>query len=90
MSDPETAATDSFESHLRKLEDLVRRMEGGTLTLDQMLKSFEEGSRLRELWQLMRMSRRGEREEEGRAHNQGGQRPGHIHKSFSSFSRGFA
>jgi exodeoxyribonuclease VII small subunit len=40
------SAPESFEASLRKLEELVRDMEGGSLTLDQMLTAFEEGSRL--------------------------------------------
>ena len=48
MSTPDNnaAPAPTFESSLRRLEDTVKRMEGGTLTLDEMLKAFEEGSRL--------------------------------------------
>ena len=35
-----------FEDNLAKLEDTVRRMESGELSLDQMIASFEEGRRL--------------------------------------------
>jgi exodeoxyribonuclease VII small subunit len=32
-----------FESALKSLEDIVARLEGGDLTLDEALKLFEEG-----------------------------------------------
>ena len=35
-----------FEESLAKLEETVRRMESGELSLDEMLQSFEEGRRL--------------------------------------------
>lgn len=35
-----------FEDNLRKLEELVGRMESGGLDLDAMIKSFEEGRTL--------------------------------------------
>lgn len=35
-----------FEASLDRLEDLVAEMEAGSLSLDQMLAHFEEGSRL--------------------------------------------
>ncbi len=35
-----------FEDNLGKLEQLVRRMESGELKLDEMIKAFEEGTRL--------------------------------------------
>lgn len=35
-----------FEDNLAKLEDTVRRMESGELSLDQMIVSFEEGRKL--------------------------------------------
>jgi exodeoxyribonuclease VII small subunit len=39
-------AKDRFEEALLKLEDLVRKMEGGDLSLEESLKAFEEGIRL--------------------------------------------
>ena len=36
-------ATEKFETSLKKLEDVVRRLEGGSLSLDDSLKAFEEG-----------------------------------------------
>lgn len=36
-------ATEKFETSLKKLEDVVRRLEGGALSLDDSLKAFEEG-----------------------------------------------
>lgn len=38
-------ATEKFETALKKLEDIVRRLEGGSLSLDESLKAFEEGVR---------------------------------------------
>ena len=35
-----------FEDNLRNLEGLVARMESGELSLDDMIKSFEEGRKL--------------------------------------------
>lgn len=35
-----------FEDNLAKLEDTVRKMESGELSLDQMIVSFEEGRKL--------------------------------------------
>lgn len=35
-----------FEASLRKLEALVGEMESGTLSLDEMMKRFEEGRSL--------------------------------------------
>jgi exodeoxyribonuclease VII small subunit len=39
-------ARDKFEDSLEKLEQIVRRMEAGDMTLDESLKAFEEGIRL--------------------------------------------
>ncbi|MDO9529911.1 MAG: exodeoxyribonuclease VII small subunit [Syntrophales bacterium] len=39
-------AEEKFEEALKKLEDTVREMESGDLTLEESLKSFEEGIRL--------------------------------------------
>ena len=36
-------AVDKFENALKKLEDVVRRLEGGDLSLEDSLKAFEEG-----------------------------------------------
>ena len=38
-------ATEKFETSLKKLEDIVRRLEGGSLSLEDSLKAFEEGVR---------------------------------------------
>jgi len=35
-----------FESDLKKLEDVVERLERGDLTLDDSVKLFEEGVKL--------------------------------------------
>ena len=35
-----------FEDNLKKLEELVAKMEGGALNLDEMIKAFEEGRTL--------------------------------------------
>lgn len=35
-----------FEDKLRKLEELVRKMESGGVSLDEMIAAFEEGRRL--------------------------------------------
>lgn len=35
-----------FEKSLERLETIVREMEGSTLSLEQMMKHFEEGMRL--------------------------------------------
>jgi exodeoxyribonuclease VII small subunit len=34
-----------FETSLKKLEEVVRRLEGGSLSLEDSLKAFEEGVR---------------------------------------------
>ena len=39
-------AKEKFEDALRKLEDILKRMEGGDMTLEESLKAFEEGIRL--------------------------------------------
>ncbi|OGU00272.1 MAG: exodeoxyribonuclease VII small subunit [Geobacteraceae bacterium GWC2_48_7] len=36
-------AVEKFETCLKKLEELVRRLEEGSLSLDDSLKAFEEG-----------------------------------------------
>jgi exodeoxyribonuclease VII small subunit len=40
---------EKFEEALEKLEEIVRRMEGGEMTLDESLKAFEEGIKLSRL-----------------------------------------
>ncbi|OPY90673.1 MAG: Exodeoxyribonuclease 7 small subunit [Syntrophus sp. PtaU1.Bin208] len=42
-------AKEKFEEAMAKLESLVRRMEGGEMTLEESLKAFEEGIRLSRL-----------------------------------------
>ncbi|MEN6321739.1 MAG: exodeoxyribonuclease VII small subunit [Syntrophaceae bacterium] len=42
-------AKDKFEEALGKLEDIVRKMESGDMTLEESLKAFEEGIRLARL-----------------------------------------
>ena len=39
-------ATEKFETALKKLEELVKKLEGGELSLDDSLKAFEEGVKL--------------------------------------------
>jgi len=36
-------ATEKFETSLKKLEEIVHRLEGGSLSLEDSLKAFEEG-----------------------------------------------
>ena len=36
-------AAEKFETALKKLEEVVRRLEGGELSLEDSLKAFEEG-----------------------------------------------
>jgi len=38
-------ATEKFETALKKLEEVVRKLEGGDLSLEDSLKAFEEGVR---------------------------------------------
>jgi exodeoxyribonuclease VII small subunit len=42
----EKIAKEKFENALDKLEDIVRKMEAGDMTLEESMKSFEEGIRL--------------------------------------------
>ena len=42
-------AEEKFEKALAKLEDIVKRMEQGDMTLEESLKAFEEGIRLSRL-----------------------------------------
>lgn len=39
-------AGEKFETALKKLEDVVRKLEGGELSLDDALKAYEEGVKL--------------------------------------------
>ncbi len=39
-------ATDKFEASLKKLEEIVKKLEGGSLSLEDSLKAFEEGVKL--------------------------------------------
>jgi exodeoxyribonuclease VII small subunit len=36
-------AVEKFELSLKKLEEVVRKLEGGSLSLDDSIKAFEEG-----------------------------------------------
>jgi exodeoxyribonuclease VII small subunit len=42
-------AKEKFEEALEKLEEIVRRMEAGDMTLEESLKAFEEGIKLSRL-----------------------------------------
>jgi len=42
-------AKDKFEEALGRLEDIVRKMEVGDMTLEESLKAFEEGIKLARL-----------------------------------------
>ena len=42
-------AKDKFEDNLSRLEEIVRKMESGDLSLEDSLKAFEEGIRLSRL-----------------------------------------
>lgn len=42
-------AKDKFEEALRRLEDIVKKMETGDMTLEESLKAFEEGIKLARL-----------------------------------------
>lgn len=39
-------AKDKFEDALTRLEEIVQKMEGGDLSLEESLKAFEEGIKL--------------------------------------------
>ncbi len=39
-------AKEKFEEALEKLEEILRRMEGGDMSLEESLKAFEEGIKL--------------------------------------------
>ena len=36
----------NFEKSLAELEDIVKKLEGGNISLDEMLKYFEQGTKL--------------------------------------------
>lgn len=36
----------NFEKSLAKLEEIVKKLEGGNISLDEMLKYFEQGTKL--------------------------------------------
>lgn len=38
-------AVDKFETSLKRLEEVVRKLESGELSLEESLKAFEEGVR---------------------------------------------
>lgn len=42
-------AKDKFEEALGRLEDIVKKMESGDMTLEESLKAFEEGIKLARL-----------------------------------------
>mgnify|MGYP001566274830 FL=1 len=42
-------AKEKFEEALERLEDIVRKMEAGDMTLEESLKAFEEGIKLARL-----------------------------------------
>ena len=46
MTEKKTEKPLGFEKALEKLEALVNEMEGGELSLEHMMKNFEEGSQL--------------------------------------------
>jgi len=43
---PSNPATPNFEAALKRLEEIVRKLEGGELPLDSALELFEEGIQL--------------------------------------------
>ncbi len=44
--DDKTMAKDKFEDNLSRLEEIVKKMESGDLSLEDSLKAFEEGIKL--------------------------------------------
>ena len=42
-------AKDKFEENLNRLEEIVKKMENGDLSLEDSLKAFEEGIKLSRL-----------------------------------------
>ena len=45
---PEDVATLSFEAALKRLEEIVRKLERGEAALDEAIKLYEEGDRLKQ------------------------------------------
>ena len=45
---PETIAELSFEAALKRLEEIVRRLESGEASLDESIELYVEGDRLRQ------------------------------------------
>ena len=43
---PQNNSVDDFETSLQALEDIVSKMEQGTLSLEQSLEAFEQGVQL--------------------------------------------
>ena len=43
---PQNNSADDFETSLQALEDIVSKMEQGTLSLEQSLEAFEQGVQL--------------------------------------------
>lgn len=39
-------AVEKFETALKKLEDVVKKLEGGEISLDESLRAFEEGVKM--------------------------------------------
>ena len=39
-------ATEKFETGLQKIENLVHKLEGGEISLEESIKAFEEGMKL--------------------------------------------
>ncbi|MGE5720981.1 MAG: exodeoxyribonuclease VII small subunit [Sphingomonadales bacterium] len=49
MSDPADAIADlSFEAALKRLEEIVRRLESGEASLDESIELYGEGDRLKQ------------------------------------------
>jgi exodeoxyribonuclease VII small subunit len=49
MSDPAEAISQlSFEAALKRLEEIVRRLEGGEASLDESIELYAEGDRLKQ------------------------------------------
>lgn len=49
MADAESDPSLSFEDAFRRLEETVRRLEAGSLPLEEMMRLYEEGMRLARL-----------------------------------------
>lgn len=43
----------SFEEALAALEDITRQLEGGSLSLDESIKAYEQGMELKKICQAM-------------------------------------